>query len=105
MKKENKSEIVDALSQVLAEKKNFYVTDISTLTVNQTNALRRLCHEQGIQLQMVKNTLIRKALEKAEIQDEGFPGVLKGSSSLMISESINGPAKLIKEFRKTHDRP
>ena len=31
--------------------------------------------------------------------------VLKGNTSLMFSESGNGPAKLIKDFRKKSDKP
>ncbi|MGZ5280812.1 MAG: 50S ribosomal protein L10 [Bacteroidia bacterium] len=105
MRRENKQEIVNALSEVLTASKNFYVADISTLTVNQTNALRRLCFERGVTLQVVKNTLIEKALEKANIQADGLVESLKGPSSLMFAEGFTTPAKLIKEFRASHSRP
>ena len=105
MKRETKHEIANELSQTLAEKKNFYIADVSTLTVNETNQLRRKCFEKDISIQMVKNTLIRKALEDANINADEFAEVLKGPSSLMISENVNAPAKLIKEFRKAHSRP
>jgi large subunit ribosomal protein L10 len=105
MKKENKEEIVNALSESVAQSGNFYITDTSGLTVNQTNALRRLCFERGIKMQVVKNTLIRKALEQANIETEGFAPVLKGSSSIMFAESFTAPAKLIKEFRTSNPKP
>lgn len=105
MRREEKHEIVDELSSLLAEKKNFYVADISDLSVNDTNALRRLCFERGIEIQVVKNTLIRKALEKAEMFQDDMGGVLKGSSSIMFSDNFTAPAKLIQEFRKAHPKP
>jgi large subunit ribosomal protein L10 len=105
MKRENKEEIVNALSETLSASRNFYVADISTLTVNQTNALRKLCFERGVTLQVVKNTLIEKALEKANIEANGLVEALKGPSSIMFAESSKTPAKLIKEFRASHKMP
>ncbi|RYE59085.1 MAG: 50S ribosomal protein L10 [Sphingobacteriales bacterium] len=105
MRRENKEEIVAALSETLTASRNFYVADISTLTVNQTNALRRLCFERGVTLQVVKNTLIEKALEKANIQADGLVESLKGPSSIMFAENSKSPAKLIKEFRAANPKP
>src|ERR1039458_5887374 len=105
MKKEKKSEIIDGLGKTIAERKNFYITDISTLTVIQTDDLRRLCFQKGVQMQVVKNTLIRKALEQASIETESFKPVLKGPSAIMFADSYTTPAKLIKEFRATHTKP
>ena len=105
MRRENKEEIVSALSEAFTASRNFYVADISTLSVNQTNALRRLCFERGVTLQVVKNTLIEKALEKANIQADGLVESLKGPSSVMFAENSKSPAKLIKEFRASHPKP
>jgi len=105
MKKEQKSEIADILGGVIAERRNFYITDISTLTVAQTNDLRRLCFQKGVQIQVVKNTLIRKALSNANIETESFKPVLKGPSAIMFAENYTTPAKLIKEFRSNHTKP
>ncbi|MDQ3073952.1 MAG: 50S ribosomal protein L10, partial [Bacteroidota bacterium] len=105
MKKEDKAGIVESLAERLTNARNFYVTDVSTLTVAQTNNLRRLCFDRGIEMTMVKNTLIRKALEKAQIIEPNIAPALKGSSSLMFSDSFTAPAKLIKDFRKKNPRP
>ena len=105
MRRENKEEIVAALSETLTASRNFYVADISTLSVNQTNALRRLCFERGVTLQVVKNTLIEKALEKANIQADGLVESLKGPSSIMFAENSKSPAKLIKDFRAANPKP
>jgi len=105
MKKEQKIEIADALGGVIANRGNFYITDISTLTVAQTNDLRRLCFQKGVQIQVVKNTLIRKALANANVETDQFKPVLKGPSAIMFAENYTTPAKLIKEFRTTHPKP
>ncbi len=105
MKKEQKSEIVGALGGILEKRKNFYITDISTLTVAQTNDLRRLCFQKGVQMQVVKNTLIRKALSNANIETDQFKPVLKGPSAIMFADNYTTPAKLIKEFRSSHTKP
>jgi large subunit ribosomal protein L10 len=104
MKKENKEEMISSLTELLTANKNFYLVDSSKLTVNQVNELRRICFNEGVSLQVVKNTLIGKALERANI-NEDFSSALAGPSSLMIAEDPTKPAKLIKEFRKRFERP
>jgi len=99
MKKEDKREIVQELGEIFAANRNFYITDISALTSNQANGLRRLCFQKGVSLQVVKNSLIEKAMDHANIQDAEFANVLRGPSAIMYAESSNAPAKLIKEFR------
>lgn len=99
MRKENKQELIESLTQQLKDNRNFYLTDISSLNAEATSALRRLCFKNGIKMQMVKNTLLRKAMENADRNLDELFGTLKGNTSIMFSETGNGPAKLIKEFR------
>ena len=105
MRREEKETIIDNLSQRIANSKHFYLTDISSLNADQTSRLRRKCFEKDIQLLVVKNTLLRKALEKSEIDYSPLFDVLKDSTSIMFCENNNIPAKLIREFRKTNDKP
>ena len=107
MRKENKKQLIEFLTQQLSDVNNFYLTDISTLNAEDTSDLRRLCFKYGIKLQVVKNTLLKKAMENVDKDLDEFYGALKGDTSVMFTESGNGPAKLIKEFRKKFktDRP
>lgn len=105
MKKEEKDLVIDALVEKFSATKNFYLTDISELTVEKSNFLRRSCFKKNIELKMVKNTLLKKAFERMEMDYSPLFPVLKGSTSVMFTDSINEPAKLIKEFRKKNDRP
>lgn len=105
MRKEEKQEIVQALAEQIKSYGNFYITDTADLTVDKINNIRRKCFDQGITIQVAKNSLIEKALIEAGIDSEELRSVLKGASTLMFSETGNAPAKLIKELRKSGEKP
>jgi len=105
MRKHKKDIVIDNLARQINDATHFYLADISTLNAADTSNLRRRCFEKDIELVVVKNTLLRKALEKADVNFEDLYGILKNPTSLMFCATGNVPAKLIKEFRKTHDRP
>lgn len=109
MKREEKSAVIEELSSQFVSSRYFYITDHSTLNVERTNALRRLCFEKGIQMSVVKNSFIKKALERAsEENNENYSeliGALKGFSAVMFTESGNLPAKMLKEFRGDDEKP
>ncbi|MDR0715012.1 MAG: 50S ribosomal protein L10 [Bacteroidales bacterium] len=105
MKKEEKRQIIDGLVAQLNSFPHIYITDISGLNAADTGALRRLCFDRGVKLVVAKNTLLKKALEQADGQYEELYEVLKTSTSVMFSNESSTPAKLIREFRKSHNRP
>jgi large subunit ribosomal protein L10 len=108
MTKAEKTLVIEELAVKFEDSKYFYVTDCSELNVETINKLRRTCFAQDIQLKVVKNSLIKKALEKASAKNEenyeDIYGVLKGASALMFTETGNAPAKLIKGFRTEEDK-
>lgn len=103
--REQKEKIVEQLRDRFNENANFYLADLSSMSVNDTNRFRQMCYDQGVHVQVVKNNLIKKALTEANIQDQEIHDVIEGPSSVMFTPNVNAPAKLIKEFRKTHDKP
>jgi len=105
MKKEEKNLVVEALADRLKDNNNFYIADISELNAEDTSTLRRLCFKREVTLTVVKNTLLKKAMDKTDKDLESLYEILKGPTSIMFAESGNAPAKLIKEFRKTSERP
>jgi len=105
MRREEKNAIIDSLAEKLKEYSHFYLTDTAQLNAADTSALRRKCFENDIKLIVVKNTLLRKALEMSEGNFEELYPILKGTTSIMFTKTGNAPAKLIKEFRKAHDKP
>ena len=106
MRKEQKTAAIAELTEKFSSNPFFYVTDSSALTVEQVNKLRGLCYEKGVEMKVVKNTLARKALESIEGTDySGLYDILKGPTALMFTSTANVPAKIIEEFRKSHDKP
>jgi len=107
MRKEEKKVLIDTLTQQLKDNNNFYITDITALNAEDTSNLRRLGFKNGIQMVMVKNTLLRKAMDNVEKDYSELYSTLVGNSVVMFSEAGNAPAKMIKEFRKTtkKDKP
>jgi large subunit ribosomal protein L10 len=106
MKKEEKDLAIDELITELANSTVVYITDTSTLTVEATNRLRRSCFDSNVKLRVVKNTFLKKAMERVEGKNfTELMGLLHGPTAIMISEHGNTPAKVIKEFRKKSDRP
>lgn len=107
MNKTQKTAAIAELKDKFENNKFFYVTDSSTLTVEEVNDLRRKCFEGNVEMQVVKNTLAIKALESAN-DSASYADLLeafKGPTTILFSESANVPAKIIHEFRKSHDRP
>ncbi|HRS54434.1 MAG TPA: 50S ribosomal protein L10 [Bacteroidales bacterium] len=100
MKRELKSQIIDSLTQQITESNYIYFTDISTLNVESTNRLRRLCFNRNVKLKVVKNSLLKKAIEKSGKDFSQLMGVLTGPTSIMIADVGNIPAKLIVDFQK-----
>jgi large subunit ribosomal protein L10 len=105
MTREEKSLVIEELTAKLTEENIIYLTDISGLNAMDTSNLRRACFKANIKLAVVKNTLLSKAMEKADKDFGGLVDTLKGNTSLMLCETGNAPAKLIKSFRKKSDRP
>lgn len=105
MRKEEKYQIIESLSEKLKNSDVIYLADTSGLNVETINGLRRLCFRRNVSMQVVKNTLLKKAMEKSEKDFEPLYEALVGPTSVMLSDTGNVPARLIKEFRKKLQKP
>ena len=105
MTKEEKLNEIKTLSKDLSETPNFYLADIAGLDSKSTLDIRRACFKSNIRISVVKNTLLKKAMEDSGKEFGDLKTTLKGNTSVMFSEKGNIPAKLIKDFRKKFDKP
>ena len=105
MNKQEKDKTIQALDNMLTDNNNFYLADISGLNAEQNSALRRLCFKRSVSIKVVKNTLLKKAFEKNDLDFSQLYNVLVGNTSIMQAEAGNAPAKVIKEFRKKNEKP
>ena len=105
MTREEKSIAIEGLAAQLASSNIVYLADISGLNAETTSNLRRACFKAGMKLEVVKNTLLAKAMEPYDNDYGDLPSVLKGNTAIFISDTANAPGKIIKEFRKKSDKP
>lgn len=106
MNKTEKTQVIDQLVEKLNANNKIYLADCSTLTVEKVNAFRRQCFDKKVSVTVVKNTLLKKAIERANDSKlaEMIPA-LKGETALIFTDTSNVPAKIIKEFRKSEKKP
>ena len=105
MKKSEKLQVIEQLTKQINSYSHYYLADISNLNAEVTSDLRRLCSKREVKLVVVKNTILRKALEKSDKNSSELSDVLVNNTSIMFSNSGSVPAKLIKEFSKKYKKP
>ena len=105
MRKEDKNTVINDIVSNLNEYSHFYVTEAGGLNAEKSSNLRRECFKQDVKMLMIKNTLLRKALEQIEGDFEEIYGALTGTTAVLFSNTGNVPAKLIKEFAKANAKP
>lgn len=106
MNKTEKTQVIEELVEKLNANTKIYLADCSTLTVEKVNVFRKQCFEKKVSITVVKNTLLKKAIERANDSKlaELIPS-LKGETALIFTDTSNVPAKIIKEFRKGGSKP
>ncbi len=105
MRKEDKATLIDQLVETLKSYSHFYLVDIEGLNAEKTSALRRLCFERDIKLMVVKNTLIKKAVESVDGELADLNTAFSGNTAVMFANVGNAPAKVIKEFSAANEKP
>lgn len=106
MRKEDKIAIIAQLGELLKQYPHFYLVDVEGMNAASTSSLRRRCFESGLKMVVVKNTLMVKALEAAEQDFDELKPVMVGTTALLLAETANAPAKLIKELNgKKQEKP
>lgn len=105
MKKEDKGALIEQLTESLKGYSHFYLVDIEGLNAENTSKLRRMCFEKDIKLMVVKNTLLKKALGNLEGDFSELDSAFAGNTAIMLTNTGNVPAKLIKEFSASCEKP
>ncbi|MBQ0024817.1 MAG: 50S ribosomal protein L10 [Bacteroidales bacterium] len=106
MRKEEKTQIIESIAAQVSENPNFYLADVSGLNAENTSALRRACFEKGVKMIVVKNTLLKRAIDQVGNQSmtELYP-TLAGSTAIMFTTAPSAPAKIIKELGAKFGKP
>ena len=91
------------IGTTLADYACVYLVQTAGLNAEKTSALRRACFTGDIKMLCVKNTLLKAAFEASDVDYSGLYDLLHGETTLMLSNTGNAPAKLIKKFRDKTD--
>jgi large subunit ribosomal protein L10 len=105
MKRSDKLQVIDQLTKEINSYNHYYLADISNLNAKVTSDLRRLCNKREVKLVVVKNTILRKAMENSEKNSTELYDVMVNNTSVLFSNTGSVPAKLIKEFSKKNKKP
>ena len=105
MTREEKSNMIESIKSNLDNNPTVYLADCSGLDADSTSKLRRACFKSNIKLSVVKNTLLFRAMEEVDKDFGELKSVLRGNTTLMLSDIGNAPAKVIKNFRKKSEKP
>ena len=100
--KAQKNEALGAIADRLGDANTVYLTDYQGLTVEQATGLRRAFREAGVDYKVLKNTLLRRAMEErggfGDLVDQ-----LHGPTAVAFTNDPAGPAKVLKKFLKDNE--
>ena len=99
MRKEDKVAIIAQLGETLQQYPHFYLVDVEAMDAASTSALRRKCFQNQIKMVLVKNTLLKKALDASEVDFSPLYETLKGTTAVLFTQVANAPAKMIKDLK------
>ena len=104
MNRNEKSEGVALMSERIAAAKGVYLADFTGLTVEKVSILRRQMRKAGVHVQIMKNTLLRRAVDGTEY--ETLAPHLKGPTAILLPmEEEIAPAKVLDAFIQEHKLP
>ena len=99
MKKEDKTLMIEKIKETLDKYSVVYLANTTSLNAEKTVDQRRAAFKAGIKMLIVKNPLLKKAMDAFDVDYSGLYDSLAGPTTLLLSDTGNAPAKLIKEFR------
>lgn len=95
--KEEKSVILEDVTRQLESASTVYLTNCSGMTVETVTKLRNKFRDSNISYRVVKNTLLRKAMEHVGGYQDLFVS-LEGPTAIAFCNEPAAPARVIKEF-------
>jgi large subunit ribosomal protein L10 len=97
-----KQKEVDNLSDLFSKSKSFLVFDYKGISAKQSDSIRKKAVQSGAKMLIAKNTLLKRALEKSNIQ--GFDQYLSGTSAIIFGlDDEVSPFKLVGDISKERD--
>lgn len=95
-----KEAVVNALTDRMKESSSIVVVEYRGLTVDETNELRKELRKEGVDLEVYKNTLARRAAKNLGFDE--FADSLVGPNALAFGKDQVAPARVLAKFAKDH---
>jgi len=104
MARPEKAKQVEELAEIFSKARAVVLSDFTGLNVEKISALRRLCHESGVEFRVVKNTLAKRSIKGTPAEE--LEQYFDGPTALAISrESENLSAKILVKFAEEYMLP
>ena len=104
MKRSEKEQIVAEVKELVERSQGLFFTDFAGLTVEQATELRREFYKSGVKYRVVKNTLIRKALQQIAGYDTVYDRLVGPTAVAFAEGDPVAPAKIIQKFKEKHNK-
>ena len=106
MLREQKIEIIKDTVGRLQRATGLYLANFSGMTVDQANDLRREFFKIGVDYKVIKNTLLKRALEEVGGYDGVYPYLVQQTGVVFSYDDPIQPARVLEKFMKDNkDRP
>ena len=93
-----KQAVVEQLTEKIRNATTGIIVDYRGITVAEDTALRRECRENDVEYAVIKNTLLRFALNNTGLQD--LDDLLHGTTSLALGNDPVAPARIMADYAK-----
>jgi large subunit ribosomal protein L10 len=101
--RDKKNTLVAELTDLLSSAKLTAFASYQGLTVSEAQKLRRAAREAGVTIKVVKNRLVRVALQDIDTYKDTDTSALVGQLIYAVSDTDEvTPAKVLDDFAKTH---
>lgn len=99
---ESKKQIVQEIANNLKESQTTIMVDYRGLDVAEVTELRKNLRDAGVEYKVYKNTLTRRAIQEANLEE--LEDILVGPTAIAFSkDDVIAPAKILHEFSKEHE--
>ena len=104
MTKEQKAKVIAETVELLNRSTGLYLANFSGLTVEKANALRSEFFKVGVDYKVVKNTLLKRALEEVGGYDGVYPYLVNQTGVVFAYDDPVQPARILKDFIKANEK-
>lgn len=102
LNRQDKAAVIEEIRGAVANTASIVIAEYRGLTVEAVTKLRANAREQGVQLRVVKNTLVRRAVEGtpyADLADQFVGPLVYGFAADPVA-----PARVLVKFAKENDK-